>query len=197
MIKIKQAIVVEGKYDKIKLSSLVDATIIETGGFSIFKDREKMALLRLLADRVGLVVLTDSDVAGFRIRRYLGGCIDKSKIHNAYIPDVLGKERRKAKPSAEGKLGVEGVSAKLVLEALERAGVFADTAVESPRPITKQDFIAHGLSGGVESVRKRAALLKALDLPEYLTTNAMVEVLNTLMSYEEFCRRVEELAAEE
>ena len=155
MIHLKQAVVVEGRYDKAHLASLLDTVIIETGGFRIFKDREKLAMLREIARRRGLVILTDSDAAGFRIRRYLGGSIPKENLYHAYIPDIYGKERRKERPSAEGKLGVEGVSAQVILEALERAGVLTDTTPEPARRITKTDFIDWGLSGGTNSTARR------------------------------------------
>lgn len=187
MIQIKEAIIVEGKYDKIKLSSLIDGLIIETRGFRIFKDRAQMQLIRRLADTRGILILTDSDSAGFIIRNYLSGAVPSEKIKHAYIPDILGKERRKEKPSKEGKLGVEGVPAAAILEALERAGVVCG-AEEAPtgRIITKTDFYLAGLSGGENSAQKRAALLKKLSLPEHLAPNALLAVLNGMMSFEEF-----------
>ena len=186
MIQLSQAIVVEGRYDKAKLASIFDAVIIETGGFRIFKDKEKLQMLRAIAQRQGLVILTDSDAAGFKIRHYLGGSIPKEKLFHAYIPDLFGKEKRKAKPSAEGKLGVEGVPVQVILQALERAGVFARQTEVPARRITKADFMELGLSGGAGSAEKRAALRRAVQLPEHLSANAMIEVLNCLMSYEEF-----------
>lgn len=151
MIHLRQAVVVEGRYDKAKLASILDAVIIETGGFRIFKDKEKLAMLREIARRQGLVILTDSDTAGFKIRRYLGGSIPKEQIINAYIPDIFGKEKRKDKPSAEGKLGVEGVPAEVIRQALEQAGVFAEPAEEQTRRITKTDLMEQGFSGGANS----------------------------------------------
>ncbi len=188
MIHVREAIVVEGKYDKIKLSSLVDGLIIETDGFRIFRDREKMELLRRLAATRGLVVLTDSDSAGFLIRHRLTGSIPAEQIKNAYIPDLFGKEKRKAAPSKEGKLGVEGVPAETILEALRRAGVGADVEKrQAPaRKITKTDLYLAGLSGGQGSAEKRRALLRRLGLPEHLSASSMPEVLSSLMSYEEF-----------
>lgn len=193
MIKIDQAIVVEGKYDKIKLSSIIDGTIIEVGGFEIFKDKEKLSLLRLLAEKTGLVILTDSDVAGFRIRRYLGGAIPKGQVINAYIPDILGKERRKERPSAEGKLGVEGMPKEVILQALAQAGVTASERVQPARPITKLDFYEDGLTGGANSSQRRAKLLSALSLPEHLTTNSMVTILNTMIDYDRYKELVKSL----
>lgn len=187
MIKVKEAVIVEGKYDKIKLSSMIDGLIIETGGFRIFKDKEQMKLIRQLADTRGILVLTDSDSAGFLIRNYLTGSIPAEKIKHAYIPDILGKEKRKEKVSKEGKLGVEGVPSESILEALKRAGVTCDCTEEPEgRKITKTDLYLAGLSGGENSAERRHALLKNLDLPEHLAPNSLVGVLNSMMTYEEF-----------
>lgn len=199
MIRIKEAIIVEGKYDKIKLSSLVDGLIIETGGFRIFKDPEKMALLRRLAATRGLLILTDSDGAGFVIRRYLTGSIPAEQIRHAYIPDRLGKEKRKEKPGKEGKLGVEGIDAEELRQVLRRAGVCCEECGESDQmitesePITRADLFTLGLSGGQESAQKRQKLLKALDLPEHLTAKTMLPVLNTLYTRDEFLALWEKL----
>ncbi len=183
MIHVNEAIIVEGKYDKIKLSSIVDGLIVETDGFRIFKDKEKMAMLRRLAESRGLVILTDSDSAGFLIRHYLVGSIPPEQIKNAYIPDIPGKEKRKAVPSKEGKLGVEGVPAEAILEALRRAGVGVG---EEPAPalspkITKTDLYLAAFPAGAESSGKRRELLQRLNLPEHLSANAMLDVLNSLM----------------
>ncbi len=194
MIHVKEAVVVEGKYDKIKLSPLIDGLIIETNGFRIFKDKKKMELLRRLAATRGLLVLTDSDSAGFLIRHYLSGSIPPEKIRHAYIPDIPGKEKRKAQPSKEGKLGVEGVPEEVLLQALRRAGACAESApVSHSRQITKADLYSAGLSGGTGSAKKRLFLLKKLDLPEHLSANALLSLLNALMSYEEFQRIVSDL----
>ena len=192
MIHVSEAIVVEGKYDKIKLSSLIDGLIIETDGFRIFRDNEKMAMLRRLAATRGLVVLTDSDSAGFMIRHYLTGSIPAEQIRNAYIPDLFGKEKRKAAPSKEGKLGVEGVPAEAILEALRRAGVGTDEKekISSARKITKTDLYLAGLSGGPGSSEKRRELLRRLKLPEHLSASAMPGVLNSLISYDDFLHLV-------
>lgn len=187
MIKVKEAVIVEGKYDKIKLSSIIDGLIIETGGFRIFKDREQMQLIRKLADTRGILVLTDSDSAGFLIRNYLTGSIPAEKIKHAYIPDIFGKEKRKEKPSGEGKLGVEGVPVQAILEALKRAGVTCESAGEPDgRKITKTDLYLAGLSGGDNSTEKRRLLLQELNLPEHLAVNSLVGILNSMMSYENF-----------
>ena len=189
-LKIKEAIIVEGKYDKIKLSSLVDAVIIETFGFHIFKDKEQLELIRRLADTNGLILLTDSDAAGFLIRNYLTGAVDPKKIKQAYIPDLYGKEKRKRIGSKEGKLGVEGVPAKLLLEALKRAGatILGDDVQQDRAKalVTKSELYDWGISGGEQSSEKRKWLLKKLDLPERMTTNAMLRVINETMEYDVF-----------
>ncbi|MDE6108541.1 MAG: DUF4093 domain-containing protein [Oscillospiraceae bacterium] len=188
MLRIKEAIVVEGRYDKNTLSQVVDAIILETAGFGIFKDEERLHLLRRLAAERGLIVLTDSDGAGFVIRNYLKGAVDPSLVKHAYIPDRPGKEKRKRKPGKEGKLGVEGLSSQVLLEALRQGGAtFLDeTEGEKPtrRPVTKADLFAAGLSGTPDAAEHRAELLKKLDLPERLSPNAMLEVLNALYGYE-------------
>lgn len=187
MLKTDRIIIVEGKYDKIKLSSIIDAVIIETDGFGIFKDKQKQKLLRMLADKKGLVILTDSDSAGFTIRNFICGFVPKDKIINAYIPDVFGKERRKDAPSKEGKLGVEGISPSLIKEALERAGVLCDeNNFTEKRVVTKTDFYLDGLTGGADSKEKRLALLKELSLPERMTTNALIEIINSFMTYDDY-----------
>ena len=187
MLKTDRIIIVEGKYDKIKLSSIIDAVIIETDGFGIFKDKQKQKLLRMLADKKGLVILTDSDSAGFTIRNFICGFVPKEKIINAYIPDVFGKERRKDAPSKEGKLGVEGVSSSLIKEALEKAGVLcSEDNLTEKRVVTKTDFYLDGLTGGNDSKEKRLALLNYLSLPERMTTNALIEIINSFMTYEDY-----------
>lgn len=193
MIKVREAVIVEGKYDKMRLSALIDGLILETGGFRIFKDKEKMALIRTLADTRGLLILTDSDSAGFLIRNHLAGSVAPEKIKHAFIPDILGKETRKEKPSKEGKLGVEGMSSRILTEALRRAGIGAEESAPQGRKITKADLYDAGLSGGENSAQKRRAFLKSLSLPEYLSTNALPEVLSGIMSYEEFWKAASEL----
>lgn len=188
MIRIREAIIVEGRYDKNTLAQIVDAPILETSGFGIFHDRQRLALLRRLAETRGIIVLTDSDGAGFVIRNYLRGAIDPSQVKRAYIPDIAGKERRKRTASKEGKLGVEGMRPDVLLEALRRAGATIE-GEDAPAPgtcITKADLYAAGLTGGADSKAARQRLLAQLDLPEHLSTNALLEVLNALMSREEF-----------
>ena len=192
MIRIKEAVIVEGKYDKIRLSSLIEGLIITTDGFGIFKDKEKMDLLRHLAETRGLLVITDSDAAGFVIRNHLRSCIPPERIRHAYIPDVFGKERRKTSPSKEGKLGVEGMSTEALLLALQRAGVTCDECASSPheaeekRLITQKDFYRCGLSGGENSAARRAGLLRFLGLPEKMTAKALLGVINDYMTYDGF-----------
>ena len=188
MRKVKEVIVVEGRYDKNTLSQVVDATVITLGGFSVFNDREKLAFLRRLAEKQGLIVLTDSDGAGFVIRNYLKGALPKELVKQAYIPDIHGKERRKRTPGKEGKLGVEGMKPEVLLTALERAGAtFLDETApkKAGTPITKADLFELGLTGGQDSAARRQALLKKLDLPEHLTANGLLEALNLLYSREE------------
>ena len=194
MRRVREVIVVEGRYDKNALRQVVEATVVETGGFGVFNDRERLALLRRLAAERGLILLTDSDGAGFVIRNFLKGAIPKSQLKQAYIPDIYGKERRKAAPGKEGKLGVEGMPPQVLLAALERAGAtFEDGgAAERREPITKADLYALGLTGGRDSQRRRRALLKQLGLPERMTTNALLEALNILCTREEFLSALEE-----
>ena len=162
MIKINEVIVVEGKYDKIKLSSIVDGLIIETDGFGIYNDREKLELLRKLAPVRGVLILTDSDAAGFQIRSYLNGCLPKGTVKHAYIPDIYGKEKRKDHVSKEGKLGVEGIDAGLIIKALEAAGVSAISTDDEKRRISKTDLFELGLTGGTDSAERRKRLLHYL-----------------------------------
>lgn len=186
MVKIREAIVVEGRYDKNTLAQIVDAPIFETSGFGIFKNKQQLALLRRVAQQRGLIVFTDSDGAGFVIRNYLKSGIPAQYIKHAYIPDISGKERRKASPGKEGKLGVEGMTPQIIVEALRRAGATMDGEGEQrPNTITKQDMAELGLSGGPNSAQKRADLLKKLDLPEHMSANAMLQALNLLYSKEE------------
>ncbi|MDO4315173.1 MAG: DUF4093 domain-containing protein [Oscillospiraceae bacterium] len=195
MRKIKEVIVVEGRYDKNTLAQVVDATVVTLGGFSVFNDREKLAFLRRLAEKQGLIVLTDSDGAGFVIRNYLKGALPKEQVKQAYIPDIRGKERRKRAPGREGKLGVEGMRPDVLLEALRRCGAtFLDGTEETepPKaPITKADLFELGLTGGPDSAAKRRALLKRLDLPERLTANGLLEALNLLYDPESLRRELE------
>ena len=188
MIHTDRAIVVEGKYDKIKLGGLIYGVILCTGGFRIYKDKEMQQMLRALAKKQGLAVLTDSDAAGFQIRSFLRSICGKENIVDVYIPDLYGKERRKQHPSREGKLGVEGIPEAVLLEALEKAGIGVREVQERADPITKLDLFELGLSGGAQSAVRRAKLMKRLELPEHLSANALVTVLASLYSREELYR---------
>ncbi len=189
MIKIQEAILVEGKYDVEKLRRLVDTVIVSTGGFRVFKDKEKLSMLRRLAEKRGLLILTDSDGAGFVIRNYLKGAVPREQVKHAYIPEICGKERRKKHPSKEGLIGVEGVEDAVILQALRRAGatILEEDVPEAARrkKLTKADLYALGLSGTPGSEERRQALLKKLALPQYLTANALLEFLNAVSDYEE------------
>lgn len=194
MVSIREAIVVEGRYDKNTLLQIVDATILETNGFGIMNDKNLLALLRKVAKARGLIVFTDSDGAGFVIRSFLKSAIDPQYLKHAYIPDVPGKERRKAAPGKEGKLGVEGMPPEVLLEALRRAGATMGGETAAPRnAITKQDMMELGLSGGANAAQKRKELVKRLDLPEHLSANALLQALNALYSLEELRRMMKEI----
>ena len=186
MVKIREAILVEGKYDKNTLSQIVDATILETSGFGIFKDKKQLDLLRKVARKRGLIVFTDSDGAGFVIRNHIKSAIPAQYLKHAYIPDIYGKERRKAAPGKEGKLGVEGMRPEVILDALKRAGATIEGQSQTEKPaISKQSLMELGLSGGPNSAQLRLALLKELDLPEHMSANAMLQALNLLYDLDE------------
>ena len=191
MLHIEQAVIVEGKYDKIKLSSILDAVIITTNGFSVMKNKEKLEIIRFYAQNKGIIILTDSDSAGFKIRNYLKGAIKNGKIINVYVPDIFGKEKRKAAPSKEGKLGVEGIDKEIILDAFKKAGVISydKDADNDPRI----DLYECGLSGGENSSEKRKVLLQQLGMPQLLTTTGMLEILNTMMSRSEFYDFIDKL----
>ena len=194
MVKIREAIVVEGRYDKNTLSQILDATVLETSGFGIFKDKEQMDLLRRVAEKRGLIVFTDSDGAGFVIRNHIKSAIPAKYLKHAYTPDIFGKERRKAAPGKEGKLGVEGMDPEVILEALRRAGAtFEGETAPMCQQITKQDMMALGLSGGKDSSAKRKALMKLLALPERLSANAFLQAVNLQCTREEFFSLTEKL----
>lgn len=187
MLKIAEVIVVEGRYDKNTLSQIVDATVIETSGFGIFNDKQKQAFLRKMAEKRGLIVLTDSDGAGFVIRNFIKGAVDPKYVKHAYIPELQGKERRKTKASKEGLLGVEGMCPEVIIEALKRAGATIDGEESATvSRISKADLYAKGLTGKENSAALRKALLKKLELPEKLSSDAMLQVLNALFTREEF-----------
>lgn len=193
MLKLKEVVIVEGKYDKIKLSQILDALIIDVGGFNIFKNKEKVQMIKKLADKNGVLILTDSDHAGFMIRNYLNGIIPQDKVKHAYIPDIIGKEKRKKTYSKERKLGVEGVDDKIILDAINKVSLKKEEKTNNIKEITKMDFYEDGFSGRDNSSDKRKKLLKKLNLPGNLSQNALIKVLNKTISYDEYKRVVEEL----
>lgn len=188
MISVKEVIVVEGRYDKNTLLQVVDAVVIETSGFGVFNDAQKQKLLRKMAEARGLIVLTDPDGAGFVIRSFIKSCVPPERLKQAYVPDIRGKEKRKARPSREGKLGVEGMRAEVLLEALRRAGASfeGDSERRGGRDVSKADLYALGLSGRENSAKKRAELIRELDLPEHISADGLLDVVNATMSREEF-----------
>lgn len=196
MIRIKQAIITEGRYDKIRLSNIVDAVIICTNGFSIYKDKEKQELIKALAVRTGIIILTDSDSAGFQIRSFIRNIVKQGEVLNAVTPDIYGKERRKAQPSKQGKLGVEGIPDELLIEALRRAGadISGDDHADRPAspPITRSDLMELGLLGGENCSLMRRELQKRLGLPELLSVKLLLETANKMFTREEFFRVAEE-----
>ena len=194
MLKIREAIVVEGRYDKNTLAQIVDAPILETKGFGLFKDPKQLELLRSVAKKRGLIVLTDSDGAGFVIRNHIKSAIPSKYLKHAYIPDVAGKEKRKAAPGKEGKLGVEGMSPEVLLAALKNAGatIEGESTAQGNDQITKQDFVEFGLSGGPNASERRKRLENRLHLPEHMSANALLQALNLLLSREELAEIVRE-----
>ncbi|MCM1285322.1 MAG: DUF4093 domain-containing protein [Acetobacter sp.] len=185
MLKIKEAVIVEGRYDKLKLSNILDTMIIETNGFGIFKDKSKLKFIRKLAKERGIIILTDSDHSGFQIRNYISSGIPKEQIKHVYIPDIFGKEKRKDKPSKEGKLGVEGMTDKLLAELFEKAEITATETVRE-NPVTNFDLFDLGFSGTINAKENKKKLLKKLDLPEFLSSNSLLSYINSSMSKEEF-----------
>ena len=189
MIRIKQAIITEGRYDKIRLSNIVDAVIICTNGFSIFKDREKQELIKSLAAKTGIVILTDSDSAGFKIRSFIRGLVKEGEVLNAVTPDIYGKERRKLQPSKQGKLGVEGIPDDLLIQALKNAGAVELDGVSPQKnsdPVTRSDLMDLGLIGGEGSAERRRELQRRLGLPELLSSKLLLEVVNKMYTRSEF-----------
>lgn len=195
MVKIKEAIVVEGRYDKNTLSQVVDAPILQTNGFGIMHDKDMLGLLRTVAKKRGLIIFTDSDGAGFIIRNYLKGTIPNEYLKHAYIPDIPGKERRKDVPGKEGKLGVEGMTPETIVNCLRRAGATLEGENQPTKSneITKQDMFSMGLSGGPDSKKKRHVLMKQLELPEHLSSNGLLQALNLLYTKEEIIKIVDTL----
>ena len=199
MIEIKEAVIVEGKYDKMRLKGILNSVIVETGGFRLFKDNEKLSLIKNLAEKQGIVILTDSDSAGFVIRNHLKSAVSPDKIKNAYIPTIQGKEKRKSKPSKEGLLGVEGIDEKELLLYLQRAGATiknsSETSNNKPK-ISKSDLYKLGLSGHDNSSILRRKLLKQLNLPEYITANALCELLSSLYDFEKLKEKVDTIKSD-
>lgn len=187
MLKINEAVIVEGKYDKIKLSAVLDTIIIETDGFAIFKDKEKQRLIRFLSEKRGIIIMTDSDSAGFKIRSFINGIAKSENIKNVYIPDIYGKEKRKTEASKEGKLGVEGMKAEVIMSALTKAGVLCteNNKTES-HEITRTDFFEDGISGRENSSEIRKALARELELPERISASALLKIINTYLTYDEY-----------
>lgn len=195
MISLKQCVIVEGKYDKQKLQGLIDATILSTEGFRIFKDKEKRLLIQKMAEKNGLIILTDSDSAGFLIRNHIKGLVPPKQMINIYIPEIFGKEKRKPVPSKEGLLGVEGMKDEVLLKAFEKAGVTAQKKASKIRKITKLDLYEAGFSGTENSAQLRQALLKELALPHYITANALLDILNATLDFDSFLELTEKIKA--
>lgn len=195
-IKLSRAVIVEGKYDKIKLSSILDAVIITTEGFRIFKDKDTEDLIRRYAQTSGIIILTDSDAAGFKIRGHIKGICPEGKITNIYIPDIYGKEQRKTEPSKEGKLGVEGMDASLLTELFRKAGVLEDGSCDENELLTPQDMYELGLTGCPDSSELRRKVSLALSLPEHMTPKALLDAANTLCGKDKFTELVRSLRKE-
>lgn len=194
MLHTDKAIIVEGRYDKARLSGIIDALIITTDGFGIFSSKEKQILIKKIAREKGILILTDSDAAGFKIRNFLKNIAPADTVTHAYIPDIYGKEKRKENPSKEGKLGVEGIDNSLLIKALLDSGLFSEKNEESQcRQITNSDLFEYGLSGRENSADKRRKLLCSIGLPARLTGKNLLSVLNTFMTYEEFVGKIKEL----
>lgn len=184
MLKIDEAVIVEGRYDKLKLSNILDTLIIETNGFGIYKDKEKLNFIKRLANERGIIIITDSDHSGFQIRNYISSSIPKDRIKHIYIPDIYGKEKRKATPSKEGKLGVEGMSESLLKELFEKENI-KSTLSENKNPVTNYDLFELGISGTPNAKQNKKKLLEMLDLPEFLSTNSLLSYINSSMTKEE------------
>ncbi len=195
MIKLDKAVIVEGKYDKIKLSGFIDAVIIETDGFRIFSNSEKKALIRRLAKTNGIIIMTDSDAAGFKIRNYIRNIAADGEIINVYIPDVFGKEKRKTEPSKEGKLGVEGISEEIIRDAMEKAGVYhTQTQNINKRQVSVTDLFEDGLTGTDNAKERKYKLLSILGLPSRISNTQLLKLINTFMSYDDYKKAVAEIS---
>ena len=196
MLHTSKAVIVEGRYDKARLSSVIDALIITTDGFGIFNSKEKQTFIKKTAREKGLIILTDSDAAGFKIRNFLKNIVPENTVTHAYIPDIYGKEKRKTEPSKEGKLGVEGIDNSILENALLKTGLFEETAVQKSRTITTADLFDAGLSGKDNSAEKRRKLLISMGLPARLTGKNLLQVLNSFISYEDFLKKTEEISSD-
>ena len=185
MLKIKEAVIVEGRYDKIKLSGILDTLIVETNGFAIYKDKERLKFIKRLAEERGIILLTDSDHSGFQIRNYIAAGIDKEKIKHIYIPDIYGKEKRKDKPSREGKIGVEGMNEEILIELFNKCNVESYSVIKD-NPVTAYDLYEYGITGVSNASQNKRKLLKELNLPEFLSKNALLSYINSSMSRDEF-----------
>ncbi len=194
MIKLNEAVIVEGKYDKIRLSSFLDALIVETDGFAVFKDKEKQKMIRFLAEKRGIIILTDSDSAGFKIRSFIKSITKCDNVKNVYIPDVYGKEKRKTEMSKEGKLGVEGMTTQILEEAFRKAGIlFNKTEKKTSREITHTDFFEDGISGGENSSQRRCLFARELSLPERISSSSLLRIVNSYLTYEEYKQIVDKI----
>lgn len=196
MYRIKETIVVEGVYDKIKLSRFIDAVIIATNGFCVFSDKSVVESIKQMAEKTGVVILTDSDSAGFKIRNYIKQFLPKDKVKHAYVPDIYGKEKRKREAGKEGLLGVEGINDDIILSALRDAGCEIDggrTEEKCGREITKADLYMAGLSGGEGSREKRNALAASLGIPMKISANMLLDILNRLLNFDEFCEIIQNI----
>lgn len=197
MYRVKETIIVEGTYDKIKLSGFIDGVILTTGGFAVFKNGALRESIKELAERTGIVILTDSDAAGFKIRNFIKQSVPEKYIKHAYIPDISGKEKRKREPGKEGLLGVEGMSEEIIIDALKKAGCTIDGSSAAPkadRTVTKADLMKYGLAGSGSSAEKRRAFAHKLKLPARLSSNMLLDIINRLLTFEEFKRLAEEIS---
>ncbi|MBR3611086.1 MAG: DUF4093 domain-containing protein [Oscillospiraceae bacterium] len=193
-IKIKETIIVEGKYDKMRLSPLFDANIIELGGFQIYNNKDRLALIRRIAEKNGIIILTDSDSAGFRLRHYLSSAVPKANIKNVFIPNVFGKEKRKAKPGKENLIGVEGMSTEILLDAFRKAGIDPENGSEERKPPFSKAFLYEiGLSGGEGSAALRKKLCEFYSLPAMLSANSLAEILPIITTEEELLSSLEKI----
>lgn len=195
MLRVKEAVIVEGRYDKLKLANIIDTLIVETGGFRIYKDKQRLSFIKKLAAEKGVIILTDSDHSGFQIRNYLSSVLPKQQVKHLYIPDILGKEKRKDAPSKEGKLGVEGIDDGVLIKLFEENGIKAHRVFKG-EPVTAYDLLELGVSGADGAKQKKKKLLEQLDLPEFLSTNSLLSYINSSMSRQEFLSLAEKILSD-